>query len=270
LIKVGQLSGDLGQAMRHASAIVRRDIEIRQNLWSTFSYPAFVFIALLAGLAVILGVVAPALAPLVAEIAPQKAWFLRLIVGASDWLATSWSVLLVILGGSIAALAASAALGMLGPALDRLLASGPLRRTVAELEYGAWAIGAGRLIATGAPAPQATLGASAFAKNNIVKSDIAHVAARMRDGASLARALAEATCVPPAIARMAQVGESAGALGPMLERGGEQAQARALRRIGRASAVAAPIALLLMGGLIGSIVAGLLTGVASIGDATLQ
>lgn len=269
LVRAGQVSGDLGQALRHAAEILRRDLAIRRDLVSTLSYPAFVFVALLAGVIVILAFVAPALAPLLDEIAPGEALFLRALIATSDLLLLIGPWLLALLLLSALGGAITIASGRLAHTLDQFMAYGPFGGSVRDLECGAWAIGAGRLVANGVPAPHAVVGAAAFARNSILRGEILRLADRMRDGASLAGVLSDTPIIPSSIARMAYVGEGAGALGAMLERAGEHAQTRALRRIKRSADTAAPIALLAMGALIGMLVSGLLTGVASIGGAAL-
>lgn len=270
LIRVGQLSGDLGQALRHASDLLRRALDLRRQLWATLSYPAFVLAAFLVGFGVIFGFVVPALEPLVLELDAGQAPFLQFLVAARSLLAPLGSVVLALALGIFIFVLLLLFRGKLRPFLSRVAAQGPFARTTQELECGAWAVGAGRLVQAGATVPEAVLGACAFVRNASLRQQLAQMSEDMLEGATLGKILEGSHFVPKTIARVARVGERGGVLGPMLERAGEQTQSRAIRRITRVASVAAPIALLAMGGAIGLMIAGLLTGVAAIGDAALQ
>ena len=69
---------------------------------------------------------------------------------------------------------------------------------------------------------------------------------------------------------MALIGEESGALGPMLARAGRLAEQVALRRIESLSRIIGPALIVALGGLVGLLMAGLLSGVAGLGDAALQ
>jgi type II secretory pathway component PulF len=92
----------------------------------------------------------------------------------------------------------------------------------------------------------------------------------VRQGQSLSVALDRAKSFPTAIVRLAAVGEASGALGPMLARAGKLEEDSALRRIEASGRLLGPALIVLLGGLIGCLMAGLLSGVSQLGGAAIQ
>ncbi len=87
---------------------------------------------------------------------------------------------------------------------------------------------------------------------------------------SLSQALQAVQGFPPTIVRLVSVGESTGALGLMLQRSGKLEEDAAVRDIEAAARLLGPILIVLLGGLIGLMMAGLLSGVTELGQAALN
>ena len=92
----------------------------------------------------------------------------------------------------------------------------------------------------------------------------------MRQGQALSAALDRVRAIPATITRLAVIGEASGALGPMLARAGRLEEDAALRRIEFAGRLLGPALIVLLGGMIGLLMAGLLSGVSQLGGAAVQ
>lgn len=270
LISAGRASGNLGLALRVGGDSVAREVAIRRELIDALSYPAFVFAALAFATGIILLVVAPALAPLLEDLPPGKAIILRGLVAVSVFVKAN--VLgLASIAMALALVGAFAARTDSGRfRLARLLAFGVPGGVVRDIEFGAWAMGAGYLLEAGVSAPMAAEQAVVFVRNAAVKRRVQNVSERIRDGQSFARAAQSIAGLPVTVASLAMIGEQAGSLPAMLRRSGEQCQARALVRLKAMTAIASPIALLALGALVGLMASGLLTGVSAIGEDALR
>ena len=66
------------------------------------------------------------------------------------------------------------------------------------------------------------------------------------------------------------MGEASGALGAMLARAGQMEEDAAIRRIEAAGRILRPALIVVLGALIGLLMAGLLSGISQLGDAALQ
>ena len=72
------------------------------------------------------------------------------------------------------------------------------------------------------------------------------------------------------IVRMARVGEQSGALGRMLEQSGEVEELAAVRQLDRLTKWLGPALIVILGAVIGSVMAALLAAVAGIGASVLD
>ena len=94
--------------------------------------------------------------------------------------------------------------------------------------------------------------------------------ANVRQGRSLSDALGKVPGLPPSIVRLTAIGEASGGLGAMLARAGKLEEEAALRRIETLGRLIGPALIVALGGLIGLLMAGLLSGLTSIGDGALR
>jgi type II secretory pathway component PulF len=270
LIAAGETSGDLPGALRTAAAQIERDQALRGAFWSAVSYPLFILVATAVALLVLLGVVAPSLEPLLAELDANVGPAIRIFVGLSALLRQGWPLLLIGSGVVIVALGWAWRVGALTPWLDKLALDGPARGVSRRLIYGRAAAVLGRLMAAGVPAPQAFRLAVGTVPMRLARTRLEAAAGGIYQGAAVSTALGACAGMPLAIRRMAEVGEQSGGLGSMLERAGDLEQAAALRRIEATANWLGPALIVLLGGLIGSIMAALLGAVSSLGSAVLN
>ena len=82
-------------------------------------------------------------------------------------------------------------------------------------------------------------------------------------------ALGEVRRFPPAIVRLTAVGEASNSLGGMLQRSGRMEEEAALRRIETIGRIAGPALIVLLGAILGVLMAGLLSGVSQMGQSAL-
>jgi len=262
-------SGDMVAGMQRAADMLQSRIRLRDQLITVLSYPAFVFASTLLAVAVILLFVVPSLAPLVAEggHAPATLGFL---IGASNLLRAnllSLGLLAMALG---AILLSADKLDFLSRPLERLLLDGPAHRTVGGLVFGAFAIALGNMLSAGAPMSEALRLAIRSVQSRTARERLEAVAQAVRQGQTLSSALHGVKPFPDTIVRLAAVGEISGAQGPMVARAGKIEEDAAIRRIEAAGRVLGPALIVGLGGLIGLMMAGLLSGVSQLGQSALQ
>jgi type II secretory pathway component PulF len=245
-------------------------IKLQDQLVSVLSYPAFVFASTIAAVTVILLFVVPSLAPLVEEGGAAPPAMLGLLIETSRFLQANLILLGVMLGSTVVAIYAGLAFGWLRGPVERLLLDGPLQRTAGGLCYGAFAIALGNMLAGGAAMSEALRLALRSVEWTTARERLEPVANAVRQGETLSIALARAPRFPDAIIRLAAVGEASGALGAMLARSGRLEEEAAIRRIEAGGRILGPALIVILGGLIGMMMAGLLTGVSQLGQTALQ
>ena len=270
LVAAGEASGDLPGGLRRAAEMLESKIKLKDQLVSVLSYPAFVFASTIVALGVILLFVAPSLAPLVDDAGGRPPVALAFMIGASNALRNNLLPLAILGGGAVAGLAIAAGLGLITGPIERLALDGPMKRTAGGLVYGGFAIALGNMLAAGAPMSEALRLAIRSVQSGTARARLEPVAQAVRQGQSLSAALDRIRRFPAAIVRLAAVGEASGALGPLLARAGKLEEDSALRRIEAVGRLLGPALIVLLGGLIGLLMAGLLSGVSQLGSTSLQ
>ncbi|KQY31932.1 hypothetical protein ASD38_23000 [Caulobacter sp. Root487D2Y] len=270
LVAAGEASGDLPQALRRAGEMLEAAIKLRQQLVAALAYPLFVLLSTLAAAGVILLAVVPSLEPLVSEGGEGSAPILSGLLAASRLLREHGLVLGGGLGGVIALTLALGRAGLLAGPLDRMWLAGPWRRTTCALAFGGFSMSLGAMLSAGAPMSEALRLAIGAVRSDLAKTRLRIVLQQVRQGVSLSQALQAVKGFPPTIVRLVSVGESTGALGRMLQRSGKLEEAAAVRDIEAAARLLGPALIVLLGGLIGLMMAGLLSGVTELGQAALN
>lgn len=270
LLAAGEVSSDLIGGLERGAEMLEARIKMRDQLVSVLAYPVFVMLTAIASFLIILTLVVPSLAPLAEAPGAEPGLPMRLLLAASRFLTgNGWLLAGTAVVGSVA-LAAAGAAGLLRGGLERLVLDGPGRRTAEGLIYGGFAIALGGMLAAGAPVSEALRLSLRSVRSRLAQKRLEPVGGSVRQGTALSTALTNVTGFPDEIGRLALIGEESGALGSMLVRAGRLAEQAALRRIESASRIIGPALIVALGGLIGLLMAGLLSGVTGLGDAALQ
>jgi type II secretory pathway component PulF len=268
--RAAELVGDLPGGLRRAGDLLEGRIKLREQLVSALSYPLFVLVSTIAAALMILLLVVPTLAPLVDDAGGERPLILGSLITVSDLLRAQMPVFLGLIGAMIAGLTAAGRAGLLAGPVDRFLHEGPPRKVMSALTFGGFAIALGGMLASGAPMTDALRLAIRGVNSEVSRRKLEPVATAVRQGHSLSVALQGVRGFPGAITRMAAVGEATGALGAMLARAGRLEEASGLKRIDAVARLLGPALIVVLGGLVGLLMAGLLSGVTELGQAALR
>jgi len=270
LVAAGEAAGDIAGGLQRAADMLGSQLRLKDQLVSVLSYPAFVLVTALIALGVILLFVIPALAPLVEQPGVTPPLPMIILIGTSQFLTSNGVALTVIAGLGVAGLAVAARLGLLAAALDRVTLDGPFRRTAAALVFGGFAIALGNMLAAGAPMGEALRLAIRSVRSPVARRRIDPAVQAVRQGQTLSDVLGRVPGFPLSIVRLAAIGEVSGALGAAMARAGKLEEDAAIRRIEAIGRLIGPVLIIVLGGLIGLLMGGLLSGVTQLGDAALQ
>lgn len=266
LVSAAEASGDLGAGFSRAGEVLSARCKLRDQLVSTLSYPAFVLVSTVAAVLAILLFVVPTLAPLVEEAGGSAPPTLKVLLWASNALSANLTALIVgaaLAGGLIALLWR---LRLLAEPLDRLLLDGPARGVRRGLIFGSFSIVLGSMLSAGAPLGDALRLAVRTAPSRLAASRLEAAAAKVRQGQLLSAGLDGVQGFPDAIVRMCAVGESSGSLGLMLSKAGRLEEEEAFRRIETVGRLLGPVLIVILGGLVGTLMAALLSGLSQVGQ----
>lgn len=268
LARAGEASGKLGDSLRFASDMLRRQADFSRRITSALAYPAFLMCLSLAAIIALTTIAGPAIAPLL-EDAPNPPQELTFVLAMGTVLQSHGVLVLAGLAAVIAAFVAASRMPPVREALAALRARIPLLGAVVrDINCGSYARVLGALLSGGAPATVAMDLAAGAAPNSLWRRRFTATGQSLRDGRTVAAALAALPDASPEMARLAKVGEASGALGEMLARAGNIAVERALRRLDQMAAAAGPILILAMGGFTGWLMSAFLTGLSQLGEGT--
>lgn len=268
LARAGEASGKLGDSLRFAAELLRRQSEFARRISNALAYPAFLVVLSVFAVIALTAFAGPAIAPLL-EDAPNPPQGLTMILAVGEALQRDGVVIAMVALGVVALLVIASQRSPLREALAAARARAPfLGSIIRDINCGAFARTLGALLSGGAPATIAIDLASKTVPNSTWRARFDKAARALRDGRTIAAALASMPDASPEISRLARVGEQSGALGEMLTRAGNIALERALRRLDQAAAAAGPLLILAMGGFTGWLMSAFLTGLSQLGEGT--
>lgn len=270
LVAAGEASGDLPGALRRTAQMIEARLKLQEQLISVLAYPGFVLLSAIAALLVILLVIIPTLAPLVADMGGEPPAAMRVMIAASQGLRDFGVLALLAAVALVAALTAAFRAGWLTRPFEGLILDGPARRTVGSVVFGGFSIALGAMLTAGAPMGEALRLATRAVGLSLARTRLEEVGIKVRQGESLSTALAEVRGYPTAIVRLAAVGEASSLLGEMLTRGGLLEEETALRRIRTIGQLAGPALIIVIGAFLGLLMAGLLSGIGQMGQTGLN
>jgi type II secretory pathway component PulF len=270
LLSAAEASGDLGAGFRRAADMLAARCKLRDQLISTLSYPAFVLFSTVCAMLMILLFVVPTLAPLVQQAGGHPSASLGLLLAASGFLTAHIGLLIAGTVGMLITVVALQLAGLLARPIDAFLLDGPARKIRAALVYGTFSVTLGNMLAAGAPLADALKLAIRTAPSPIARARMDSLIPRVRQGESLSAALEQVAHFPISIARLCAIGESSGSMGPMLVQAGRLEEESAMKQIELAGRLIGPAVIVILGAMVGLLMATLLSGVTQIGDGALQ
>jgi len=270
MVAAGEAAGNLPDSLARAAAMIDARVRLRSKFVSILAYPSFVLVSTIGAILALLLFVVPSLEPLARDGGGKPPATLALLIAASEFLQSD----LALIGAMLAAVALAGFLaqraGLLAPITDRLVLDGPAGGVARGIMFGGFAITLGGMLSAGAPMSDALRLSLRSVRSKLARSRLEPVVQEVRQGQTLSRALEDVASFPRSVAQLASVGEATGKLGEMLARGGKLEEEAAITRIEVIGQVLGPALIVALGGLVGLVMAGLLSGVSQLGQSVLQ
>jgi type IV pilus assembly protein PilC len=251
----GERSGNLDAVLRRYVEYTKIIATVKRKTVSALVYPAILVTLALGLVSIIVLKVVPAFSDFYSSFGAQLPLVTRIIVGVSDFNRGQFLYLLV--GLAVAGLAIVSWLQQKGQKarFDRLLLRLPMLGQVArKFSTSQMARTLATLLGGGLPLVNALDIASKSIGNQYMASQLEIVSARVREGESFARALDARGAFPEVAVKMAEVGESTGALQDMLNTVADFYDEEIATNMDRFVTLVEPVLLVIMG----VVVAGLL------------
>ena len=248
LVSAGEHSGHLGLVLTRLADYIESRNALTSKIMLAFTYPAIVTVVACAIVIFLLSYVVPQVVSVFANTKQQLPTLTVVMLALSDFV-RSWGWLVALL-----------------LAVGAWLARATLRRPGARRAWDAWLLTlplAGRLIrsyntarfastlailtSAGVPILRGLQAAGETLSNTALRDNVEDATARVREGTSLARALAAQNQFPPVLVHLIRSGEATGNLPEMLDRAAQGEAAELERRTLFLTGLLEPALILTMG-----------------------
>jgi len=259
LVAAAEEGGFLQQVLKQLLEIDEKNSRLRSTIASALSYPAFLIVFSLAVVVFVLVVIFPKFQDLFQSIRDQLPWTTLALMGLSDFLTKHWLLSAVGLGAAVAGVL----LWMRSPAGERLVDDLKMRIPIVGdiflqvyLNQSLNVIGLALL--SGVPVTAAIKASQEVIPNRRFARFLEKVREEVNNGRGMAAGFAETPFIPPMVREMVATGERTGELGKVMMRIADFYGRELNRRISILAKVAEPFMLMVMGVVVGLLVASLI------------
>jgi len=251
LVRGGEESGALPRVLQHLADYLDARQALRQKTSLALLYPILVAVVATAIVAGLLVYVVPQVVQVFQQSRQALPLLTRALISLSDFLRAAWPFLLLLFIG----ITTGVLLALRRPVLRRrwhafLLRLPWLGSLIRGVDTSRFASTLAILVGGGVPL-LAALASGARAMGNVVMRDaVERTTERVREGASLARALGETRNFPPLLVHLVASGEMSGKLEQMLERAARLETQALERRLAVFLTLLEPAMILVMGAVV--------------------
>jgi len=251
LVAAGEQSGDLGLVMSRLADYVESRTALSQRVKLAFTYPAIVTLVAFAVIVALLTYVVPQVVGVFTQTKQKLPFITVALIAVSDFV-RHWGWLLAL---AVAAAVAAFRWALRSPSLRlawhaRLLEAPLFGRLIRGVNTARFASTLAILTASGVPLIRALDAGAQTLTNDALRANVADAIARVREGASLSRALSAGRQFPPVMIHMIASGEATGELPDMLERTASTLSGEVERRTFALTSLLEPILILIMGAIV--------------------
>jgi general secretion pathway protein F len=270
LVAAGEASGRLTENLSRLARSLERNMQLRERVTSALLYPALLLAMTGVTFAILVTVVIPRLKPLFEEAGATLPLPTRIVLGIGDLVNDNgWIVLGSLVVGGIFA-SEFIRLPAIRLAIDHLLLRNPaLLGLIQKSETANFARGFGTMLDAGLSMPAALTRVAPTLQNRAMAGAIGKATKAVREGIKLSTALQRAKVFPHMALELVQLGEETGALPHMLGRIADLYEREVGTTLERLVALLVPAITILMGLMVGGLVASVLAGIMSLNELAL-
>jgi type II secretory pathway component PulF len=259
LVAAGERGGFLPQVLQQLLALDEKSDKLRSMLGSALSYPAFLIVFSMATIVFVLVGVFPKFTALFERIHDELPWTTRVLMAASDSLRGHWPWWLGGLALGLVALIVWLRRPLTRGRIDALKLTLPGVRTLFTKIYLSQTLRVmGMSLAHGVPLVDAIKACQELVDNRVFRQFMVDLRLRVTEGSGVAQGFSQASFVPPMVQQMIATGEGTGSLAQVMNRVADFYDRELARQLALVSRLVEPVMLLVMGALVGLIVASLI------------
>jgi type II secretory pathway component PulF len=255
MVRAGEIGGALDEILKRLAELLEKQARLRDRVKSALMYPAFVMIAAVGILIVLMAFVVPTFMGMFSELGSSLPVITRILIGACNAVrAWWWLVLAGLVGfGLLFRLFLQVPAGR--RLMDQLSLSAPVFGSLVErLLISRFARTLGTLLSSGVPILGALETVRATVTNLVIDEALQDVERSLKVGESLARPMELSGVFPPLVTRMVALGEETGQLDRMLMQVADSYEEEVEVQLAGLTQLLEPLLILFVGGVVGFIV----------------
>ena len=216
---------------------------------------------------VIMGFVVPRFADIFNDLGQEIPFSTQILIQVSNFLRAWWWLIALLVGLSFILVWRLMHTPRGKDRFDSLLIRSPFfGALITDIQVSRFARTLGTLVLSGVPLLKALSIVQEIAENNVVKAAVRHIYGQVREGKRISALMKEKDIFPSMAVEMVSLGEETGKIGEMLVRVAEELDNKIQAKIKSLLAFLEPLAILLMGLIIGGIVLSMLSAIFGINE----
>lgn len=251
LVAAGEQTGTLEETFGRLADFLSQLVKSQEQLKSVLLYPAILGVTALAALLFMVLFILPSFAAMLNSLQTELPWPTRMLLDLADFLQVYGREVMLGAGGLALGIYALSCKPWAVRFYHRLLLSLPLLGSL--VCHSAWSLALGTLsmvLSQGLVLHEGIKMAAPVTGNRHIAEELAKVQARVERGSSFMVAMSACQAFPPILYEMLAAGEQAGQLDAMLARAAAFCQVQAENESARLQALAEPVAIFLVGGVV--------------------
>lgn len=266
LVKAGEVSGNLDGILERVAGYLEKQAELRGKIRTALTYPTVVLVIALGVTFFLLTGIVPQFAQILDQLGGEMPLITRVLIAISDFLQSFWWVLLLVIGGAVAGIAAWYRTDRGRHVLDGLLLRTPVFGTlVQKTAIANFSNTFGLLLRSGVNIIESIEITKGSAGNVIVEDILDETKEAVQRGEQISSTLVKHPKVfPPLVSSMTAIGEETGAVDSMMQKIAEFYEREVDEAVGSLTAALEPMLIVFLGVVVGFIVAGMFVPMFSI------
>ena len=266
LAEAGEMTGNLAQSLREGVHQFEYEQQLAQEFRTALTYPAILVASGIAAVMLIFVFVVPKFLSML-DRAKDLPWLSEVIFKAGAFFNDHYLLLFVVVAIFAVAAAWASSIKLVRQKVFDLIAVTPVVGVwIAEMDTARWSSVMAALLASRADLLSSLDLALDAIKTTKRKARMEMVSRDIRAGESLADSLEKSDVLTTTGYNLIRSGEKTGKLAPMMKSVAKVYDEAARTRMRRVLALIEPLAILILGGVIGSIIVGVILGITSVNE----
>ena len=218
IIKAGEVSGNLKKSVGYVADNIEKNYLLTSKIRSAMMYPMIVLTVFFIIAFIVMAFVVPKLTAMIKEMQAAVPWYTQAIIGISDFMASYWWALLVVIiagiGGAAYYINTEEGRTEWDQVKIKLPIFGPIFRQVYVARF---ADNLSVLLAGGIPIISALTVVSSVINNSVYEAIFLKAAEEVKIGGTMSEALRRYPQIPPIVSQMVSIGEESGQIDEVLK-----------------------------------------------------